>query len=282
MVSITVQLNFDYALSFRFFLLWQPLVETGARSQLHHYTEHLEQEVYRRTQALEATNKELETFVCSVSHDLREPLRAIQAYNQILLQEHSTQLEAEGHVCVQRIAYNADRMSLLIQGLLAYSRLGRIELSLQAVDLSQLIQEVLNQLELELQEQQTQVIVDTLLPTVKAHRATLFQVLMNLLTNAIKFVAPGVRPHIRIRAEPIKQSVRLWIEDNGIGIDPKHHAQIFQVFERLHSLEKYPGTGIGLAIVQKGTEKMGGRVGLESDLGQGSRFWLELPKIDPT
>jgi len=253
--------------------------QSRLREQLQRYAEHLEQEVHRRTQELEAANNDLEAFVYSVSHDLREPLRAIQSYNSILVDDHTDQLDAEGQTCIQRIADNAERMSLLIQDLLAYSRLGRSELSLQPINLDQLLQNVLEQLELKLQQSQAQVLVETPLPEVRGHYATLSQVIANLLTNAIKFVHPDVQPHIRISANRTEPYVRLWIEDNGIGIDPQYHDRIFQVFERLHSLETYPGTGIGLAIVQKGLERMGGRVGVESQLGQGSRFWVELPGV---
>jgi len=101
------------------------------------------------------------------------------------------------------------------------------------------------------------------------------------LANAIKFVAPGVQPQVRIWAEQHDQWVRLWVEDNGIGIHPTNQERIFRIFERLHGIEAYPGTGIGLAIVRKGVERMGSRVGVKSSLGQGSKFWLELPKADP-
>jgi len=114
-------------------------------------------------------------------------------------------------------------------------------------------------------------------PHVKGHRATLVQVVMNLVSNATKFVAPDVTPCVRVRAESRDGCVRLWVEDNGIGIAPEHHERIFRVFERLDPATNYPGTGIGLAIVCKAMERMGGRVGVESELGRGSRFWIELP-----
>ena len=114
--------------------------------------------------------------------------------------------------------------------------------------------------------------------SVLAHRTVLMQVMANLLLNAIKFVDAGVPPRVLIRSEERGASVRVWVEDNGIGIDREHQERIFRVFERLHSMEKYPGTGIGLAIVRKAVERMNGHVGVESEPGQGSRFWVELPK----
>ena len=116
------------------------------------------------------------------------------------------------------------------------------------------------------------------LPTVLGHGTTLAQVFANLVGNAVKFVPAGRVPEVVIRAQPNGDRVRVWVEDNGIGIAPEHHERIFRVFERLHRAEDYPGTGIGLAIVRKGVERMGGAVGLESALGSGSKFWIELPR----
>jgi signal transduction histidine kinase len=112
------------------------------------------------------------------------------------------------------------------------------------------------------------------------HRPTLVQIAVNLLSNATKFVAPGAKPQIRVWAEQKGKWVRLWVEDNGIGIEPQYQEQIFGVFERLHSRDAYPGTGIGLAIVRKGAERLGGRAGIESVLGQGSQFWVELQETE--
>ena len=116
------------------------------------------------------------------------------------------------------------------------------------------------------------------LPHILGHHATLEQVVANLISNALKFVAGGTQPRIQIWGTESRQSARLWVADNGIGIDPIHHRRIFGVFERLHNSEAYPGTGIGLAIVAKGVARLGGTAGVESSPGQGSRFWVELPK----
>ena len=114
------------------------------------------------------------------------------------------------------------------------------------------------------------------MPPALGHRATLTQVVVNLVANGIRFVEPGRVPVVRVSAERVNGTVRLWVEDNGIGIDPAHHDRIFGVFERLHRTEEYPGTGIGLAIVRKGVERMGGHAGVQSAPGKGSRFWIEL------
>ncbi len=131
--------------------------------------------------------------------------------------------------------------------------------------------------ETEIKQKNARIEVIGSLPNVLAHQATLGQVLFNLMSNALKFVVPVVPPLVRIRAEEREDFIRVWVEDNGIGIAPDYQNQIFRLFTRLHA-QKYPGTGVGLAIVQKGVERMGGKLGVESQLGQGSRFWFELKK----
>jgi len=138
--------------------------------------------------------------------------------------------------------------------------------------------DVTHQLESDLREKKAELTVQGALPAVLGHRATLGQVVGNLLSNAIKFVAPGVTPEVRIRAEERGEFIRLWVEDNGIGIAPEYRDRIFRIFERLHGVETYPGTGLGLAIVLKGVERLGGRAGVESEEGVGSKFWIELKK----
>jgi signal transduction histidine kinase len=168
-------------------------------------------------------------------------------------------------------------MDGLIQDLLQYGRLGHMDLPREPVDLSARIAAVLNYLAEEIKSSGGDVKVAEPLPQVWANVKVLDQVLSNLVGNALKFVEPGVSPQIRIGSELHAEMVRLWIQDNGIGIDAEHHERVFGVFERLNGTDAYPGSGIGLAIVRKGVERMGGRVGVESKLGAGSRFWLDLP-----
>jgi PAS domain S-box-containing protein len=237
----------------------------------------LEQRVNERTAQLQETNAELDSFAYSVAHDLRAPLRAMEGFSQALLEDYAQVLDAEGQEYTRRVVAAAQQMDTLIWDLLEYSRLSRADLTVQAQDLKRLAQEASSQLEEEIHRRQAQVQVIEPLGQVMAHHATLMQVLVNLLGNAIKFIPPGVVPRVRVWAEPRNGRVRLWVEDNGIGIAPEHQGRIFRIFERLHGEESYPGTGIGLAIVRKGLERMGGEVGVESALGQGSKFWLELP-----
>jgi signal transduction histidine kinase len=248
------------------------------REELQRHAAQLEQRVAERTAELWEVNAELESFAYTVTHDLRAPLRAMQGFSDALLEDHSQQLDAVGQDYARRIVRAAERMDALICDLLAYSRLSRADLDLRPVSLQLVVVDVLSQLGAELQQRGAQVVVAGPLPEVIGHRTTLAQVITNLLANAIKFVTRGASPEVQVWAEERDQWVRLWIEDNGIGIAPEHHERIFRVFERLHGMETYPGTGIGLAIVHKGVERMKGQVGVESEVGKGSRFWLELQK----
>jgi PAS domain S-box-containing protein len=239
-----------------------------------------EEALRRAHDELKETNAELESFTYTVSHDLRAPLRAMQGFADALQEDYADRLDATGQDYAWRIVAAARRMDALIQDLLAYSRLSRADLRLHPISLRGMAKDVLAQMEEEFRERDARVTVQGPLPEVMGHRATLVQVLTNLLTNAVKFVNPDTPPCVRVWAEDRDGQVRLCVEDNGIGIAPEHHERIFRVFERLHGVETYPGTGIGLAIVRKGMERMGGRVGVESEVGRGSRFWIELPKAE--
>ncbi|MUG98545.1 PAS domain S-box protein [Scytonema sp. UIC 10036] len=252
------------------------LRQANLREQLQRYTSELEERVAQRTLQLQEANSELEAFAYSVAHDLRAPLRSVQGFSEALSEDYTDILDANGLDYIDRIMASTKRMDELIRDLLAYSRLSRTDLQLATLNLSFILTEILTQLEAEIQERQAQVIVEQPLPLVVGHRTTVIQVIVNLISNGIKFVPPNRQPTVRVWAEECDRWVRLWIEDNGIGIAPEHQERIFRVFERLHGVEVYPGTGIGLAIVRKGIERMGGRVGIESDIDRGSRFWIEL------
>lgn len=226
--------------------------------------------------ALQESNSALETFSFSVSHDLRAPLRAMQGFARVLLEDYSSVLDEMGKECALRISSAAERMDSLVNDLLIYSRLGHTDLDLADVPLQEVVADALGQLEEEIKRRGCKVEVAEPLPRAKAHALTLAQAIMNLLSNGMKFVECGKTPCLRLWAEQKGGHVTVWVEDNGIGIAEENKAKIFRVFERLHSADEFPGTGLGLAIVRKGIERMGGQVGVESKPGQGSRFWIRL------
>ncbi|MEB3831081.1 PAS domain S-box protein [Phormidium sp. CCY1219] len=249
-----------------------------AEAQVRELNATLEQRVQERTAELEEVNEELKAFSYSVSHDLRAPLRAMQGFAQALLEDYGNCFDELGLQYAERIVNAAERMEGLIEDLLTYSRLSRADIELQRVDLELVLTEICSLLESEVQERQAQIQVKHPLPTLRGHRSILVQVLTNLVRNAMIFQPPGTTAQVQIWAENRDGWIRLWIADNGIGIAPEHQRRIFQVFERLHGVEIYAGTGIGLAIVRKGMERLGGRYGVDSQLGEGSRFWIELPE----
>jgi PAS domain S-box-containing protein len=256
-----------------------------AQRQLLQHSERLEQTVAERTAALRENNEQLESFVYSIAHDLRAPLRAVTGFSQLLLDDHAPKLDELAATYLKRINASSVFMDKLLLDLLAYGRTTSAQMELGPVEVQQAWEAAVYQTASEAETTHARIEVVGLLPVVRAHEATLGQCLANLLSNAMKFVPPGVQPRIKISAEEIAPTttdgdgakVRLWVEDNGIGIAPEHQERAFRVFERLNGV-RYPGTGIGLSIVRKSIERMGGRVGLESEPGKGSRFWIELVK----
>lgn len=240
----------------------------------------MEEKVAERTAQLSARNEDLEAFAHSVSHDLRAPLRAMHGFSQALLEDCSASLDETAIDYARRIAVASQRMDQLTQDLLAFSQVSRGEIPLSPVDLDLVLKDAVGQLEADISSKHAHVRMHGPFPRVRAHKATLEQALANLVSNGLKFVAPGQSPEIQVRTERSNGAVKVWVEDNGIGIDPAHHKRIFAVFERLHQPDKYAGTGIGLAIVRKAVERMGGRVGVESAPGSGSRFWIELQSAE--
>jgi PAS domain S-box-containing protein len=251
-----------------------------AEEQSQRLNQDLETRVTSRTEALKKSNDQMEAFCYSIAHDLRAPLRSMTGFSSILLDDYAPKLDEKGRDYITRINQSAERMDRLIRDLLNYGRLNTTGLEIQDVDVKEILEAVLMHHEQEIKDSRAKISKTGTLPRVRAHPAVLQTVLGNLLSNAVKFVTPGVQPQIAVSSEERGNFVRIWVEDNGIGIEPKNRGKIFGVFERLHPNERYPGTGIGLAIVHKGVERMGGRVGVESELNQGSRFWIELRKPD--
>jgi len=248
--------------------------------ELETLNEHLEEKVDQRTVDVRHALKELEAYAYSIAHNLRAPLRGMAGLSELLLEDERENLSYEGKSHLERILQATQQMDELIMGLLDYSRVSRGDFPLARVSLDGTVDEAIRDRREDLNAHHAEVSVDSPLPGILGHRAAIVQVLTQLLSNAAKFVAPGVAPRIRIRAERKGARVRLWVEDNGIGIDPQYHDRVFGVFERLHKQEDYPGTGIGLAIVRKCMERMGGRAAVESEIGKGSRFWIEAPAVE--
>jgi signal transduction histidine kinase len=254
----------------------------------------LERKVQLRTQQLVEANANLQTFTHAAAHDLRSPLRTIHSFTGLALEDFGPQLDPVCRSYLERVIQAAESMGRLMNDLLEYSRMEQAEMKLEVVSLQAATQEALGLLETEMRTKQASVIVEDTMPAVTGHQATVVLILNNLLSNALKFMAVGMQPRVRVWAEesavaaaqieagqPGQEStgfVRLWVEDNGIGIPPAQAGSLFQVFHRLHGKQEYPGTGLGLAIVRRGAERIGGRVGVESEQGKGSRFWVELQR----
>jgi signal transduction histidine kinase len=246
------------------------------QEKLRLHAEELEAKVRERTARLEETVSELESFSYSLSHDLRAPLRAIQSFSEIVLNDYGDRIP-EGVEYLQRVVNAAGRMDRLIQDVLAFSRVARVDIQSHRVDVEKVVQEIVQERQ-ELQSPKAAIQVKGPIPQVWGNDVSLIQCLTNLLHNAVKFVGPGITPIVEVYGETIGDKVKICVRDNGIGIDRVGQERLFAVFQRLPTQHKYSGTGVGLAIVRKAAERMNGRVGVESTPGQGSTFWIELPK----
>ncbi len=249
-----------------------------AKEQLAQSASELEKLVAERTTELEETVRSAEALNYSLAHDLRAPLRAMMGFSNALLEDHSTVLDSTGREYAGRIAAGAKRMDGLIASLLSYGRLNYEELSFGFINTQSILETLINDFAPEIQATAAQVTLDKPLPNVWANAPVLRKVLKELIENALKFCGHGKTPQIEIWAEERETKNLIWIRDNGIGIPAEHHERIFRVMESLHAGDKYPGHGIGLAIVRRGVERLGGRIGLKSAPDQGSCFWIELPK----
>jgi len=269
--------------------------------RLQESAQELESRVAERTTQLREMVGELEAFSYSVSHDLRSPLRAMFGFASLALEQGGEQLTPRVKDYLQRIVRAADRADRLVRDVLTYSRVSRANLHLEPINLEKLLRDLIAQ-NAQFQSPQAEIELRSPLLSVLGHGASLAQCITNLLSNSVKFVLPATTPRIKIWTEeapsmdlapssgPAQSSppsldsarrlVRIWFEDNGIGIEPGNQGRIFGMFERVHSAQEYEGTGIGLAIVRKNVERMGGTVGVQSEPGNGSRFWIQLKAIE--
>jgi light-regulated signal transduction histidine kinase (bacteriophytochrome) len=235
-------------------------------------------ELERHAEALARSNDELQQFAYVASHDLQEPLRTISSYVQLLSRRYKSQLDSDALEFIGFAVEGTKRMQNLINDLLSLSRVGTRGRDLEPTDCNLALNDSLANLEAALQETGAEVSRDPL-PTVLADKPQLTQLFQNLIGNAIKFHA-GEAPKIHISCQANGKDYTIGVRDNGIGIDPRHAERIFQVFQRLHDRDKYPGTGIGLAICKKIVERHGGHIWLESQPGEGATFLFNLSQAE--
>ena len=250
-----------------------------AEQELQDARHELERKVIERTAELRGTVADLEAFSYSLSHDLRAPLRAMQGYSQLLMKLFASRLNADGRDYLNRIMTSAERLDHLIQDVLSFSKLARAPLELKPIDLESLLNGIIQD-NPTLRPPHAEIEIQKPLLAVLGNEASVTQCMTNLLSNAVKFRHPNKPPRVFVSTRSRGTHVQLWVEDNGIGIAPEDQARIFGIFQRVNSPRQYEGTGIGLAIVKKAAERMGGSIGVESVPGEGSKFWLQLQKAE--
>ena len=243
--------------------------------QLQRAHDELEMKVSERTARLQDIVQELEAFSYSVSHDMRAPLRAMISYAQMILEDFGASLPDDGRNYLNKIITSAQRLDRLVTDVLIYSRASRGDMELHPIDLEKVIHQAIED-NPQFQPPNAEIKIQSPLPEVIGHEASLMQCVNNFLTNAVKFRLPETLPKMKVWSETKGDDVRVWFEDNGIGIAPSDVTRIFSLFGRLHPTSKFEGSGIGLTIARKAVQRMGGRIGVESTPGKGSRFWIEM------
>jgi signal transduction histidine kinase len=238
----------------------------------------LEERIANLTRELEKVRSEHEALTYTLAHDFRAPLRAMSGLSDALIEECArSSTDEEGLKYALRIARSAQQMDALIENLLVYNRVARMTVERDSLRLDSVLTEVIQSLGPEIRNREARLTFEISPLAVIADRTVLFLLIYQLLSNAVKFVQPGVIPAVSLRAERRDACIRLSVHDNGIGIPAEYHGVIFGLCERLNPAEAYPGTGMGLAIVGKAAERLHARVGLESQVGKGSLFWVDLP-----
>ena len=230
---------------------------------------------------LARSNGELEQFAYIASHDLQEPLRMISSYTQLLRRRYVGKLDASADEFIGFAVDGTKRMQALINDLLYYSRVTSKAKALETVDLEVPFCDTMKDLEIRI-EDCAAIVTHDVLPTVQADEVQIRQLLINLIANGMKFQEPAHKPEIHVSVVRDGHDWRFGVRDNGIGIDPLYFGNLFQIFRRLHSRDEYPGTGIGLAVCKKIVERHGGRIWVESVLGEGSTFLFTLPAMEPS
>ncbi|SDM89515.1 His Kinase A (phospho-acceptor) domain-containing protein [Geoalkalibacter ferrihydriticus] len=263
-----------------YFLVRRALYQAhAAQVQIRQLNQELELRIAERTAQLQAANRELKAFSYSVSHDLKAPLRGIDGYSRLLEEEFHERLNAEGRGFLRNIRQGASRMQQLIEDLLSYAHMEQRTLQRTSVDLNLFLREVSADCEAELKRRGGELRIEVPALRVRADHEGLHIVLRNLLENSLKFSHGIQAPCIEIGGRLEGDKAILWVRDNGIGFEEKFRERIFDIFQRLHLTEDYSGTGIGLALVRRAMQRMGGRVWAEGASGAGAVFYLELPAV---
>lgn len=247
-----------------------------AHHKLEDYAQGLEAKVRQRTQVLNERNAELQDFCYSVAHDLRAPLRSIQAMSQVVSEDYGKVLDTTGKDYLKRIAHAGEQLDQLTVDLLEYTRFSREEITLSNISLDKVVEEVVTNLGALISKTGADLTVRKPLHSATGQYAYTVQIVSNFVSNSLKFVKPGQSPVIEIWTEIRDQRVRLYVKDSGIGISPEYQDKIFVLFERLNTPGEYEGTGAGLTIARKAAHRMKGEIGITSQPEQGSTFWLEL------
>ena len=244
--------------------------------------EKLENHLRAEKKSLERVNLELDSFVYIASHDLRTPLRAIACFANFLQRDYFERLDDQGKDYLEEIMQSAVKMSQLIEDLLTLSRVSRVNNPYERVDLKALMASVAQRLDMDIRQTGAELRIQDGLPELFCDRIKMTEVLVNLVSNAVKFSSKreGTKPVVEVGWADRGEFYEIFVKDNGIGISPQYHGQIFDMFRRLHSNEEYEGTGAGLHIVKRVVEGHGGTVRVESELGQGAKFILLMPKAD--
>jgi PAS domain S-box-containing protein len=228
---------------------------------------------------LQKSNRELENYAYMVSHDLKEPLRMVRSYCELLQERYSTVLGEKGREFIHYAVDGAERMQFLIRDLLAYSHVSRDEILMEEVNLGEVVEAIARVLRPLMEETGATLVVDGELPTVVAEKVMMQQLLQNLIGNGLKFHKPGEAAEVHVAARGERNCWEIEIRDNGVGIEPRHHRCIFEMFKRLHSRDTFDGTGIGLAICKRIVERHGGKITVDSRPGEGATFTVTLPRL---
>lgn len=252
-------------------------IEVDVRIQREDEIKGLNQELLKSSSNLEVMNRELEAFAYSISHDLRAPLRHMVGYTELLQKNSAASVDDKGRRYISMILESAKRMGTLIDDLLSFSRIGRAETRETMVNLNQVVQEIQNEVWREIEGRTVTWKVQPL-PDVYGDRSMLKVALLNLISNAVKFTSKEPAAEIDIGVTDTKNDYVVFIKDNGVGFEMKYVDKLFGVFQRLHKMNEFEGTGIGLATVQRIILRHGGRVWAESEVGSGATFYLSLPK----